>query len=369
MNRSPVEGAPWREPRNTGSWKQFGPKAFWAPDLGAVVGLDATYKSWGFRQEPFASEHFFQAIYSFEQKNARTDYLGTFIRPASAFSTSLHVYGSGIDRINFFGFGNDTPDSDEERHRIEQKNIAVEPTLYYRPSRKATLFGGVDLRYSDSKEAAGSILGLTRPYGTGPFGSFGLRLGAELDSRGKPTSYNIWDVGTATSAREITGQKASGVRLAADGVYRPAAWDVESGYGQVSGTLSGYAGSNRVVLAARVGGQRVFGEYPWFDAAFLGGHNDRGFRFQRFAGDASLYAGAELRLWAARVRVLPVRLGLFGFYETGRVWLDGASDGEWHSSYGGGLLIHLLSTPIVVRARLAHSQESTLFYFGSGFTF
>ena len=52
VNRSPVEGAPWREPRNTGSWKQFGPKGFWAPDLGPVVGLDATFKSWGFRQEP-----------------------------------------------------------------------------------------------------------------------------------------------------------------------------------------------------------------------------------------------------------------------------------------------------------------------------
>jgi len=369
VNRSPVEGAPWREPRNTGSWQQFGPKAFWAPDLGAVVGLDASRKTWGFRQEPFASEHFFQAIYSFERKNGRTDYLGTFIRPASAFSTTLHVYGSGIDRVNFFGFGNDTPDSDGALHDIEQKNVAVEPTLYYRPSRRATFFGGVDLRYANSKESPGSILGETQPYGTGQFGSLGLRLGLELDSRGKPASYNIWDVGTATSAREVTGQRSSGVRFATEGVYRPPAWDVQSGYGDVRGVLSGYAGSKRVVLAARVGGQRVFGAYPWFDAAFLGGPNDRGFRFQRFAGDTSLYGGAELRLWAARVGVLPVRLGVYGFYESGRVWLDGISDGEWHDSYGGGLLFHLLSTPMIVRARFAFSKESTLFYFGSGFAF
>jgi hypothetical protein len=369
VNRHPVEGAPWREPRNTGSFKQFGPKAFWAPDLGAVVGLDATYKSWGFRQEPFGSEHFFQAIYSFQLKNGRADYLGTFIRPASAFSTTLHVYGSGIDRVNFFGFGNDTVDSEEERYRIEQKNVAVEPTLYYRPSPKATLFGGFDLRYAESNESAASILGQTQPYGTGQFGSLGLRLGMELDTRGKPAAYNIWDVGTATSAREVTGQKASGARLSAEGVYRPAAWDVQSAYGQVSGVLSGYAGTNRVVLAVRVGGQRVFGDYPWFDAAFLGGTNDRGFRFQRFAGDTSLYGGAELRLWAPRIGVLPVRLGIYGFFESGRVWLDGISDGDWHRSYGGGLLMHLLSTPMVVRARIAHSDESTLFYFGSGFAF
>jgi hypothetical protein len=369
VNPSPVEGAPWREPRNTGSWRQFGPKGFWAPDLGAVVGVDATWKSWGFRQEPFAREHFFQAIYAAGRKNGRADYLGTFIRPASAFSSTLHVYGSGIDRINFFGFGNDTAKTEPEQHEVEQKNIAVEPTLYYRPSRRAMLFGGVDMRYSDSQESASSILGQTLPYGTGSFGSVGLRLGLELDSRGKPGPYNIWDMGTATSAREVAGQKASGVRLLADGVYRPAVWDVRSGYGQVSGALSGYAGSSRVVLAGRVGGQRVFGEYPWFDAAFLGGHNDRGFPFQRFAGNTALYGGAELRFWAARIRVLPLRLGLFGFYETGRVWLDGTSDGEWHGSYGGGLLMQLPSTPIMVRARVARSNESTLFYFGSGFTF
>jgi hemolysin activation/secretion protein len=231
------------------------------------------------------------------------------------------------------------------------------------------LFGGVDMRYSDSQESASSILGQTQPYGTGSFGSLGLRAGLELDSRGKPAPYNIWDMGTATSARDIAGQKASGVRLTADGVYRPAVWDVQSGYGQVSGALSGYVGSSRVVLAARVGGQRVFGEYPWFDAAFLGGLNARGYTFQRFAGDTAFYGGAELRLWAARVRVLPLRLGFFGFYETGRVWLSGASDGEWHDSYGGGLLMQLPSTPITVRARIAHSNESTLFYFGSGFSF
>ena len=195
MNRSPVEGAPWREPRNTGSWKQFGPKGFWAPDLGPVVGVDAIYKSWGFRQEPFAREHFFQAIYAFGRKNGRADYLGTFIRPASAFSSTLHVYGSGIDRINFFGFGNDTLKSEPDQHEVEQKNVALEPTLYYRPSRRATLFGGVDMRYSDSQESASSILGQTQPYGTGSFGSLGLRRGwsSTRAASPRPTTSGTWE--------------------------------------------------------------------------------------------------------------------------------------------------------------------------------
>jgi hypothetical protein len=369
VNPSPVDGAPWKEPRNTGSWKDFGPMAFWAPDLGFVVGGDATYKSWDFRKHPFSTQHLFQAVYASEKKNGPGRLSGHVHEPRLGLLEDASRLRVGHRPAELLRLRQRHPNADEELHEIDQKNVAVEPTLHYRPRPKVTLHGGADLRYSSSQESALSILGTTQPYGTGRFGSVGLRMGLEFDSRGRAPAYNIWDVGTATSPREITGQNPNGFRFVADGVYRPAVWDVRSNYGQLGGVLSGYAGSRRVVLAARVGGQRVFGEYPWFDAAFLGGANDRGFRFQRFAGDSSLYGGAELRVWATRVRVVPLRLGLFAFYDTGRVWLDGESQGGWHDSYGGGLLMQLLSTPILVRARIAHSEETNLFYFGSGFAF
>ena len=55
------------------------------------------------------------------------------------------------------------------------------------------------------------------------------------------------------------------------------------------------------MLAARVGGRKVFGEYPWFESAFVGGSkNLRGYRKNRFAGDGSLYGSVEARLWLFR---------------------------------------------------------------------
>jgi hypothetical protein len=67
------------------------------------------------------------------------------------------------------------------------------------------------------------------------------------------------------------------------------------------------------MLALRVGGKQVFGDYPYHEAAYIGGANTlRGFPKQRFAGDASAFGSAELRIPVTRVYILvPGQLGVF----------------------------------------------------------
>jgi hypothetical protein len=64
-----------------------------------------------------------------------------------------------------------------------------------------------------------------------------------------------------------------------------------------------------------------------------------------------------------------MRLGLFGLVDTGRVWLEGEDSSTWHTSYGGGLLLQPLATPVTVHATVATGDEGTRFRFGSGFSF
>src|SRR5204863_1487470 len=112
-------------------------------------------------------------------------------------------------------------------------------------------------------------------------------------------------------------------------------------------------GGRHLQLAARVGGQRRFGTYPWFDAASIGGVTDRGYHSHRFAGDASLYGNLELRAYLGPPifqSIFPVRFGLLGFVDDGRVWLKGESSNQWHPSRGGGLLLKPVGTSIVLRA-------------------
>jgi hemolysin activation/secretion protein len=125
------------------------------------------------------------------------------------------------------------------------------------------------------------------------------------------------------------------------------------------------------MLAARVGGRQLWGEYPWFEAAFLGGSkNLRGYRKNRFAGERSLYGSLEARVWLFRGRLIaPGRWGVFGLVDAGRVYLEGESSDEWHASYGGGIFFQMLTLNSVFHGAVAHGDDGTRFYVDYGFAF
>ena len=86
-------------------------------------------------------------------------------------------------------------------------------------------------------------------------------------------------------------------------------------------------------LGLRVGGRHLWGSFPFFDSAFLGGASTlAGYHSNRFAGDASVYGGAGLRLTAGHSHLpIPALWGVFGNINVGRVYVDGSSPGGWHS--------------------------------------
>jgi hemolysin activation/secretion protein len=99
----------------------------------------------------------------------------------------------------------------------------------------------------------------------------------------------------------------------------------------------------------------LFGNFPFQEAAFIGGSTTiRTLDPQRFAGDASLYGTAELRIPVLTLTVLvPVDLGLLGTVDYGRVYVNGSSPGGWHNAFGGGFWVgfrHLTADIRLVRA-------------------
>jgi outer membrane protein assembly factor BamA len=95
-----------------------------------------------------------------------------------------------------------------------------------------------------------------------------------------------------------------------------------------------YVPLGRPVLALRAGGEKVWGDFPIQYAALLGGSPTlRGYSYQRFAGDASAFGGAELRV------PLTGSLGALALADAGRVWYQGESEGGWHTALGAGAFV------------------------------
>ena len=104
--------------------------------------------------------------------------------------------------------------------------------------------------------------------------------------------------------RDRPADARRGVRLTAAGELSPAMWDVDSTYGAAEGAAEAFvtaAMSGAPTLALRVHGRKLWGAFPFFDAAFVGGASTLpGYHSQRFAGDAGVDAGAQLRVTLGR---------------------------------------------------------------------
>ncbi len=64
---------------------------------------------------------------------------------------------------------------------------------------------------------------------------------------------------------------------------------------------------------------------------------------------------------------LPFYYGVFGFYDQGRVYYQGASPSGWHTGYGGGFYIAPVVETLALSVSYQKSVEISLIQFGLGF--
>jgi hemolysin activation/secretion protein len=143
-------------------------------------------------------------------------------------------------------------------------------------------------------------------------------------------------------------------------------------------SVSGRAGaqltimeSPRTVLATRAGGKILFGEFPFHEAAFIGGGGGaRSIGFQSFEGDASLYGSAELRTRLTRFRfLLPLDAGVAALADASRVFADGDTFSRWNQAHGAGLWLGLRDSPTLITFTLINENGRSRFRMRSGLTF
>ena len=200
------------------------------------------------------------------------------------------------------------------------------------------------------------------------------------------------EVGLALDTRTGIFVSRRGLSLQVTGRHTPKIFSNPAAFSKLRGEVSAAMGGHvltDMLLDLRVAGERNWGNYPFFESAFIGGAAQRspldltgastgsllrGYDLNRFAGDASLVGNAELQVALGKLNaVLPFRYGLVGLADAGRVFVAGESSSQWHTGYGGGVWLGVFASGIdfqlasSIKATVVHSDEGTSFYLFSGF--
>jgi hypothetical protein len=365
----PPKNAPWIPPLDWGSATFFTPWVSYNGDTGAFLGLGMEHRAFGFRKDPWAARQTVRAGYAFGEQSGKLEYTGDFRRENATSFFGLHAYASGVEVLRFYGFGNETENvGDSDFYRAKANQLLLFPSFNVKLGHRGLLVFGPAAKYTSTKHGADNqdeLVNVSRPYGSGDFGEVGAHTALAFDGR------------------DSDAFPRHGVFLAVRGTVCPKVWDVTKAFGQMNGNANAYLSAGKwLTLGLRAGAKKVFGEYPYMEAATIGGgslgtpalaepdYTVRGFRARRFSGDSAAYGNADLRLTISKITlILPGHFGVFGFTDTGRVWLEGENSDTWHTGVGGGLWLSFLNYKNTLSVGLAHSNEEDLVYVKGGFTF
>ena len=312
--------------------------------LGLVPSIGITRYNYGFRKVPYASAMSAEVSYStaINGFDVDLDYDKRF--ESSSFHVPVAASMRQLGVVEFRGFGNDIPDLRGPFYEVRERQWRFRPALGFSPNSKSDISIGPVARHTATDSTANRFISQLEPYGFGNFSQAGVSLEAHYDTRG---SKDLFQVGGRNVLVYLAQDDSSPViwgKMDFDASAYPGMFDARTPYQKLSGVVSTYI-TPRVlthpVLALRAGGEKLYGAFPYFDAAFIGGsHSLRTEHRQRFAGDASLFGTTELRVPLANFPlVLPLNVGAIGFVDVARVYLKGESPGGWHQGAGAGLWV------------------------------
>ncbi len=342
-------------------WKAF-PWLSYNTDDGIFVGATAQLTNYSFRSIPYQNQMDFKFGYATTAQRFRAVYDARFPDVWKG-TLGLFVRASGLEVLNFYGFGNETeyskPKADAQYYKIRQQQYIFAPNYEYKFMEHVSIRGATSLRYFRTpfdELADSALIKEVDPYGSDDMLVTTLAASGTLDTR---NSKNFPE---------------HGFYLNLSTVWTPEILDNKYAYTRAIGDLRLYFTApilSGMTLALRARGERIWGEFPFYDAAFLGGSDDlRGFARERFAGDASVFGSAELRVNLGKFFILvPGNYGFTVAGETGKVLYKETVSDALHTSINWGVWIAPLSKENIFSLTVASSEERTTIIIKGGFAF
>ncbi|MDY8134543.1 metallophosphatase [Aquimarina sp. 2201CG5-10] len=349
------------------NFNQILPLIAFNPDDGLRIGVLDHFTYYGLQRNPYTQKHSLSASYYTGSSGFDISYKGEF-------SNIFHNWNFGIEglytspnfAINFFGAGNDSEydrdemDLDFNRTRIRKWNAAI--SLIWR-GRDGGYFQFKPLIESfEVENTTDRFVNTFFPANSSVFEQQ-TYAGAEVTYRFK----NKNDIGFPTLGMDVG--ITAGYKSNIDG------GDNENRFAYIEPHIAidhKLTKNGRLVLATKLGGEAILGDnFEFYHGAQIGGtHSLRGFRNERFTGKYSVYQNTDLRLQMGKFKTsfVPLKYGITGGFDYGRVWLEDDNSDKWHNSVGGSFWVTGLDT-FTANAGYFGSSDGGRLVFVLGFAF
>lgn len=310
------------------------------PDDGVRLGPAISYTLYDFYKNPFTQNHVFSADYYFATQGYNLKYRGEFAGIIDKHNLLLEgLYTSSNYAVNFFGFGNNSSNFDNQdaisfdfnRVKLSQYKLAI---------------GGVkNGRLGSYFEYSAVVEGNKVENTTGRFiNTFDFQVNNPFDRK--------WFAGLETTYRyesyDNDVNPTRGMKFELQAGSRTNLNDADRTFGFIKPTLGFYNALTRnrkfVLKTTAFSHFNIGDDFEFYQSAQVGGENLlRGYRNQRFSGQTALAFSGDIRYSfnQFKTRILPLQFGVFTGVDTGRVWAREVSNSnKWHPNYGGGFWVN-----------------------------
>jgi hypothetical protein len=331
-------------------------------DYGLTIGAGIQLNKYNFRMIP--QEYMQQLTVSYATRfgNFAAAYDADYYSVLRGGRLNLFVAATEQFITRYFGYGNETSyDAELEKNNYYETNqtlITFFPTLFYNFTQKIIGNFGISFIHTKTSIQNDTLLSDFRfgEYGLGELSPFGIHFGLEINNKDSQ-EYPL-----------------NGYLMNFNGKIFPAIHDIPETFYFTGMDLRTYFTpyfANFATIAVRAGGSKVFGKYPFYAGATVGGNDNlRGYNNKRFSGDAAVFGQAEIRFFIYQINLLlKSKIGVNLFVETGRVFAENNSSDKWHPCFGVGLWAAYLNSAIIGLTYVAFSPERTTFNMGIGMDF
>lgn len=341
------------------------PSVGFNPDDGMKIGLVDTYTTYGFERNPYTQQHQLKAFYYFATKGYELDYNSEYANVIGNLNLNVEAtFHSPNFSLNFFGYGNETTNVDDDKgldyNRVKVREFSLKPSLVWNSKRGSKIKGGISYESIEIHNTENRFIS--------DFNLLPNYVFEDVEFAGINANYSFLNANNKA-------YPTMGLQFNLDIGFKQNLNEKNKNYGYLIpslGIVHSINGSEKLVLASNLKAHFNFGHgFEFYQAASIGGIEGlRGFRNQRFTGRNSFYQNTDLRYIfnSTKTQLIPIKMGVYGSFDYGRVWLNDEKSNKWHNTYGGGFFanaVELLSANIGI----FNSSDGIRIAFGLGFGF